>query len=134
MHRLLSLNFLNGARIGRFALTRRALRYARDMILTETISFLRFPRMWRPLNFLIFKIKMLVTYETKAADNFKHHIWNQHIFLVNTLEFEENQRTLLMSRPSIHPSIRPSATKVFFIFLQISVPKLKLHFQFTSDE
>ena len=63
-----------------------------------------------PSIFLILKFKMLITSDKKAADSFKHHIWNQHILLVNILEFEENRRTLLIPvRPSIRPSVHPSA-------------------------
>ena len=55
---------------------------------------------------------MLITSDKKAGDSLKYHIWNQHILLVNILEFEENQKTLLMSRPS---AVRPIRTiKIFF--------------------
>ena len=70
------------------------------------IFFSCFPRDKSLFNFLTLKIKMLITSYIKAVDNFKHHIWNQHILLVNILEFEQNGRTLLMSRPSVHPGSR----------------------------
>ena len=39
-----------------------------------------------------------------AVDNFRGHIWNQHIFLVIIRDFEKNQRTLTITT---HPPTYP---------------------------
>ena len=39
---------------------------------------------------------MLISSDNKAVDNFWHHIWNQHIMLLDRLESKENQRILLI--------------------------------------
>ena len=100
-------------------------RYARDMILTKTICFLFLHIMWRPLNFRILKLKMLITSHNKSADNFKYHIWNQHILLVNILEFEENQRGKISSSffPPILPSIKPWSIKDSISKRRITIPE-----------
>ena len=83
--------------------------------------------MWRPLNFRILKIEMLTTSDKKTVDSFKHHIWNQHILLVNILEFEENRRRLLMSRPSVHSS-HPHNKGFFQFFLTDFRQKIETSF------
>ena len=44
------------------------------------------------LNFPFFKLKLIITSKIIAVDNFKDHIWNQHILLVNIPKNEDNQR------------------------------------------
>ena len=56
-------------------------------------------------------IKKLINFARKAAENFKYHIWNRHILLVNILKKTGKSKDTFDRRPSVHPYTR--TIKVF---------------------
>ena len=50
----------------------------------------------RGVNFLILNLKVLTTFDGKIAKSFNDLIWNQSIFLVDTLEDDNSQEKLLL--------------------------------------
>ena len=57
-----------------------------------TIFSLQITTIISALNFPNFKLKLIITFDIIAVDNFYDHIWNQHIMLVKILKYEGNQR------------------------------------------
>ena len=65
-----------------------------------TIFSLQITTIISALNFPNFKLKLIITFDIIAVDNFYDHIWNQHIVFVKILKYEGNQRG---KKISIHP-------------------------------
>ena len=73
------------------------------------------------LNFPNFKLKLLITFEIIAVDNFKHHIWSHHILLVNIQKNEDNRRG---KKISTNPPTNPPtpSNKTFSRFQKGGLP------------
>ena len=85
--------------------------------------------------FRILELKLFITFDTKAIDNFWHHIWKQKILLVNILKNKDNRRILSIAvHLSMHPSICPSIRiiKVFGWFFFFWRPFTNWNFTFRS--
>ena len=57
-----------------------------------TIFSLQITTIISALNFPNFKLKLIITFDIIAVDNFYNHIWKQHILLVKILKYEGNQK------------------------------------------
>ena len=67
-----------------------------------TIFSLQITTIISALNFPNFKLKLIITFDIIAVDNFYDHIWNQHILLVKILKYEGNQRGKKNINPPTH--------------------------------
>ena len=63
-----------------------------SFVFLVTIFSLQITTILSALNFPNFKLKLIITFDIIAADNFYDNIWNQHILIVNILQCEGNQR------------------------------------------
>ena len=63
-----------------------------SIVFLVTIFSLQITTIISALNFPNFKLKLIITFDIIAVDNFYDHIWNQHILLVKILKYEGNQR------------------------------------------
>ena len=63
-----------------------------------TIFSLQITTIISALNFPNFKLKLIITFDIIAVDNFYDHIWNHHIMPVKILKYEGNQR-----EKNLHP-------------------------------
>ena len=63
-----------------------------SFVFLVTIFSLQITTIISALNFPNFKLKLIITFDIIAVDNFYDHIWNQHILLVKILKYEGNQR------------------------------------------
>ena len=63
-----------------------------SIVFLVTIFSLQITTIISALNFPNFKLKLIITFDIIAVDNFYDHIWNQHIMLVKILKYEGNQR------------------------------------------
>ena len=92
-----------------------------SIVFLVTIFSLQITTIISALNFPNFILKLIITFDIIAVDNFYDHIWNQHIVLVKILKYEGNQRG--KKSPPTHPPTNPPThtIKHFWVSKKVNI-------------